>query len=138
MKLTLVRFDEGNEGTNGKITSDAGDASWLTIEKPWRGNEAFVSRIQPKLRYKIVQIADERLAVVNVAKNAPLKNRDGEEILIIPCRDVASMSSGSIGIVQQHTALGKGFGPDAPFAQLADAIKQALSAGEDVLLEVRA
>lgn len=140
MKLTLVRFEEGAEGTNGRLMSSESGASssWLTIEKPWRGNLPFVSRIAPKLRYKIIQAGESSFVVVNVVNNAALKGRDAETISIVPWRDVGSMSTGSIGIVKQHTGLGKGFGPDAPFAQLADAINKALATGEDVWLEVRA
>lgn len=138
MHLTLVRKEEDASGTNGQITIEGMPGIvFLTIEKPWRGNLPEVSRIPPKLHYRLV-VQEGQLHIVTVKGNAPLKGREGEEIRIMPGRDAASLPGGSVGIVQLHTALGRGFAPDAPYASLFDLVSGAMVADQIILLEIRA
>lgn len=148
--LRLVRGVEDATATNGLLTVLPREdlppppPPFFTIEKPWLGNVQQLSRIPPKSFYRLLRKRVEEKEVISVisaiARTDPLlgvKGREGEDIAIVPLRDIALVESGSIGIVGAHTGQGTGHGPDPAFADLCAVVFAAIDRGERVLLEIR-
>ena len=151
--LQLLRNEEGATATNGKLIIREREGlpvpipqPFNTIEKPWLGNEANVSRIPPKTFYRLfkkrIDHFDEEVIGIgsSIATSKMVEGvvgRPGEEIAILPARNIQLISNGSIGIVEQFTGMGTGFAPNKPFETLRDYVFNAIDRGEHVLLEIR-